>query len=182
MSGVVYQVPPMSRGQIRDVARNIRKICKELSGQDTPSFPIVEFLDVILSKHFEDFTLEIIDVDQMGDAHGITFPDEHLIKIRSDVYEGACKKQGRDRLTMAHELGHYVLHADLGMARMAPRESIKPYMSSEWQANAFAGELLISAEHISQCHSPAEASNMFDVTMDAAEYQWKKFKGDGVVR
>jgi hypothetical protein len=57
MSGIVYQVPPMSRKQIRGIAANIRKINKELTGQDDPYFPIVEFLDVTLPKHYEDFSL-----------------------------------------------------------------------------------------------------------------------------
>lgn len=183
MSGVVYQVPPMYREPIRNVARKIRGICKELSGNDdAPFFPIVEFLDVILPKHFEDFSLEIIDAEQMGDAHGITFPDDHLMQIRSDIYKRACQKQGRDRLTMAHELGHYVLHANLGMARMAPMGSIKPWISSEWQASCLAGELLVSVDHISKCKNPTEVSEMFGVTMTAAEYQWNVFKKEGIVR
>lgn len=182
MSGVVYQVPPMSRKQIRNVAKNIRRINKEMIGQDAPFFPIVQFLDVTLTKHMEDFSLEILDEYEMGEAHGVTYPDEHLIQIRSDVYKWACHDQGRDRMTLAHELGHYVLHSDIGLARMAAMGSIKPFRSSEWQANALAGELLISAEHIFDCHSPSEVALKFGVTLEAATYQWDVFKKEGLVR
>ncbi len=182
MSGIVYQVPPLSRKQIRDVAKNIRRINIEMTGQDAPFFPIVHFLDVTLTKNFEDFSLEIMDEYEMGDAHGMTYPDEHLIQVRSDVYERACRDQGRDRMTLAHELGHYVLHSDIGLARMAPDGSIKPFRSSEWQANALAGELLVSCEHISNCKGPAEVALMFGVTMEAAKIQWNAFKQDGIVR
>ncbi len=180
MSGVVYQVPPLSRKQIRNVARNIRNIFRELNGQDAPFFPIVEFLDVALTKHFEDFSLEVLDEIEMGDAHGMTYPDQHLIQIRADVYAGACRHLGRDRMTLAHELGHYVLHSDIGLARMATRESIKPYRSSEWQATALAGELLISADHITGCGNPSEVALKFGVTLEAAIYQWDIFKKDGL--
>ncbi|MCK9622901.1 MAG: ImmA/IrrE family metallo-endopeptidase [Methylobacter sp.] len=182
MSGVVYQVPAMQRVQIRDVAKNIRRINKEMTGQDAPFFPIVQFLDVTLTKHMEDFILEILDEDEMGDAHGMTYPDEHLIQVRSDVYKQACRHQGRDRMTLAHELGHYVLHSNIGMARMAPVELIKPWRSSEWQAKALAGELLIPVEHIYDCASPFEAALKFGVTVEAAIYQWGIFRKEGLIR
>ncbi len=182
MSGIVYQVPSMSRKQIRNVAKNIRRINKEMCGVDDPYFPIVQFLDVTLTKHVDDFMLEVLDEYEMGDAHGMTYPDEHLIQVRSDVFERAYRSQGRDRMTLAHELGHYVLHADIGMARMAQVSSIKPYRSSEWQASALAGELLISAEYINQCSSPREAALKFGVTIEAATYQWGVFSKEGLIR
>jgi Zn-dependent peptidase ImmA (M78 family) len=181
MSGEVRKVPPLSRKQIRDVARNIRRIAKEMNGGNTPFFAIVDFLDVILAKHYEEFTLEILSEHEMGEAHGITFPDQHLIQIRDDVYTGACHHQGRDRMTLAHELGHYVLHSDLGHARIFEYNKIKPYESSEWQASAFAGELLISVDHISGCNQPFEVAEKFGVTLDAAKYQWEVFKKEGLI-
>lgn len=48
----------------------------------------------------------------MGAKHGETIPSENRIRIREDVYERACNGYGRDRLTMAHELGHLLLHRD----------------------------------------------------------------------
>jgi Zn-dependent peptidase ImmA (M78 family) len=173
---------PLSREKIRNVAKKVRQIAQELTGKDPAFFEIVKFLDVTLPEYIEEYSLEVLEADQMGDFHGHTIPDEHTIEIRSDVYKRAYERHGRDRMTMAHELGHYVLHSKLGMARMMPRESIKPYRSSEWQANAFAGELLISAEHISQCSNPTEACSLFGVTMDAAVYQWNIFKREGIVR
>ena len=46
----------------------------------------------------------------MGDKHGETFPDEHIIRIREDVYLGAVNGCGRDGMTIAHEVGHLFLH------------------------------------------------------------------------
>ena len=83
---------------------------------------------------------------------------------------------------MAHELGHLVLHTGLGLARMASSGDIKPYRSSEWQANALAGELLVSYEHIGNCHSALEAALKFGVTTEAANIQWNAFRKEGLVR
>lgn len=182
MSGIVRKVPAMSRDTIRQVAQKIRKINAELTGENSVCFPIVEFLDLTLAKHLKGFVLEICFQDEMGDAHGLTFPDDNLIQIREDVYEGACCNKGRDRLTLAHELGHLVLHPKLGFARMEYGKSIPAYLSSEWQANAFAGELLISAEHISKCKSVSEVAEMFKVYEEAARVQLDAFRKDGIIR
>jgi Zn-dependent peptidase ImmA (M78 family) len=103
-------------------------------GTDKPSFPIVQFLDVLLPKHFPQFVLEILTPTDMGAAHGLTYPDQHVIRVREDVYERAYQGEGRDRMTLAHELGHYILHSGLGLARMPAHESIPAYQDSEWQA------------------------------------------------
>lgn len=46
----------------------------------------------------------------MGECHGITYPDRNEIQIRQDVYDRAIAGSGRDRLTLAHELGHLLFH------------------------------------------------------------------------
>jgi len=154
----------------------------DLTGRDDPYFPIVEFLDVVLPAANDEFVLDVLPMETMGDVHGMTYPDRNLIQIREDVYLGAKRGIGRDRMTMAHELGHYVLHAGLGLARAIPAEKVAAYRSSEWQANAFAGELLISANHISVCRNASEAKLKFGVSAQAAEYQWRIFERDGLVR
>lgn len=181
-SGHSFEVPPLSRHQIRDIARKVRALAAEMIGTNGPFFDIVRFLDVTLPKVIPEFTLEILEDRDLGEAHGMTYPDRHLIKIPENVYIRAHKGHGRDRLTLAHELGHYLLHSGLGLARTLADESVKPYRKSEWQANAFGGELLMSADLIHLCHSPIEATQIFGVSHDAAITQWRAFEKDGLVR
>jgi len=63
---------------------------------------------------------------------------------------------GRDRFTLAHELGHLVLHSNTGMARRVRSSEIKIYCNSEWQADAFGGALLVPA-HIARELGSADA-------------------------
>jgi hypothetical protein len=183
MSEVVIPAPPMKRVEIRAVARKIRELNSHLTGLDKPFFPIFEFLEVTLPRHFEEFSLEIVEKEILGSAHGLTFPDENRIQIRKDVYKRARQGQGRDRMTMAHELGHLVLHANLGLARrMQTAGSIPTYESSEWQAKALAGELLISVDHVHLCRTAEEAALMFGVSLDAARHQWNVFEREGLIR
>ena len=69
-------------------------------------FPIVQFLENIFLVLISDFQLEIVPEREMGNKHGETYPSRNLIRIREDVYLGAVDGCGRDRLTIAHEIGH----------------------------------------------------------------------------
>ena len=111
----------------------------------------------------------------MGNNHGLTDPKNGKIYIREDVYEGACNGVGRDRLTMAHELGHYLMHRDVatGLARVGDGEEIPTYCDPEWQANAFAGEFLMGSEVIKNM-SVREVAERCGVSYQAAGVQKSK--------
>ena len=48
---------------------------------------------------------------EMGEAEAYTEFSPPQIVVRESVYLGAANRNGRDRMTMAHELGHLVMHA-----------------------------------------------------------------------
>ena len=58
----------------------------------------------------------------------------------------------RDNFTIAHELGHYILHYVLQKPKPATPVGFTRYGSGpiEWQANRFAGAFLIPAEQFRQ--------------------------------
>lgn len=136
-----YKAQGIFRNDIRHIGREIRRgICME----NVMYFPIVPFLENILPLLIPDFLLEIVPKKEMGNKHGETYPSKNLIRIREDVYLNAIAGCGRDRLTIAHEIGHLFLHDDASIAlcRLEPYEMLKPYEDPEWQADAFGGELL----------------------------------------
>jgi Zn-dependent peptidase ImmA (M78 family) len=118
----------------------------------------------------------------MGDQHGLTRPELKEMWIREDVYEGARRGVGRDRFTIAHELGHYLLHNEPGLARtMNPKGSLPAFKCSEWQANSFAGALLIPtdvAQALKNAHAIAETCG---VSVDAAGVQLKVLRQKGLL-
>ncbi len=69
--------------------------------------PIVELLD-ILTEIFKDFSYEIVDDTELPlIMHADTDVRTGHIRIKESVYERACNGEGRDRMTIAHEIGHY---------------------------------------------------------------------------
>ena len=98
---------PMSRASIRKLTKKLR----ELAGCDKREFfPIVRFIEWILANPDNGIDLEIVDPDEMQDTYGTTNTGSNIMRIRSDVYDGAVKGDPRHRFTLCHEVGHYFLH------------------------------------------------------------------------
>lgn len=101
------------------------------------------------------------------------------IWIREAFYDALFEdlsKTVRARSTLAHELGHAVLHAEEVRAgrhrphalalRRALRSDLRPFEDSEWQAHAFAGMLLVPPTALSKLHrkDPALLAERFLVS------------------
>ncbi len=76
----------------------------------------------------------------------------------------------RDCFTVAHELGHYFLHSDLGKTPIIAYR--KGSTRIEWEANWFAASLLMPADPFriacQKTQSLATIANAFGVSEDAA--------------
>ena len=99
-----YMVEAKSRSDLRRLARLLRE---HLHLDEVLYFPIVELLDV-LTELFDDFSYEIVEDSALPKkVHADTDIRTGHIRIKESVYEGACNGEGRDRMTIAHEIGHY---------------------------------------------------------------------------
>lgn len=167
----MYIASCKSRKDIRSTARIIRKI---QNADNELYFPILDFVEKTLPRINPSFTFTVGMMEEMGDCHGITFPDKNEIVIREDVYDRAWLGSGRDRLTIAHELYHYLEHSKntVAFARTSKKD-IPPYMDPEWQADAFGGELLVPY-HLAGELTVSEIVEKCGVTPAAARFQHRK--------
>lgn len=176
MSGYCFQVPPLSIDKITATADLFRRSL----GITEDRFPLVEVVEHGIPTLWEDFTLHVREASEMGSAHGLTFPEKAEIWLRDDVYQGVLEHQGRDRFTLAHELGHLLLHNGISMARSMKKPSeLKPYENSEWQANTFAGALLIPVSTAQRLKSEWEISEACGVSFDAARVRLDSLRRRG---
>ena len=128
----------LSRIKIRELTMILREAC---GLKDELYFPIVEFIEWILGDpENEDFDFEIVPESEMEDTYGMTNTASNVMRIRQDVYEGAVAGNPRDRFTLCHELGHYLLHRPQYISYA--RGNVPTYCQPEWQANTFAAELM----------------------------------------
>ncbi len=119
------------------------------------------------------------------------------IKLRDDVWRLIEANDGRARFTLAHELGHAILHADVIMAggvvyrdaACIPSETLqigmKIYESPEWQANVFASAFLMPSKSVRgwidyvRCEDPemvsiASMAEHFSVSYQAARIRMER--------
>lgn len=172
MSGTVIEVSPRGRNDIRSVAHRVHDLIR----RQPPPFPIVEFLEFLMPRVWEDFTFAVQPESLLGDNHGITFPDERTMIIREDIYERAVAGLARDRFTLAHELGHLLLHTGVRFARHVDPQTVKAFRSSEWQANCFAGELLVPSWFSHNYKSVEDTAQLCNVSQEAAALQLRAFR------
>ena len=103
-----YIVPPRSTLNIEEVV---------LAWRDTLGVPnewapeIVDILENRLPKFFSSFALVVRPDNEMDDAEAYTEFSPAQIVARLSVYQAAVRREGRARMTLAHELGHLVMHA-----------------------------------------------------------------------
>lgn len=163
-----YIAKPTSRKKIRVLANNIREI---LDLQHEKYFPVMELLELGMPLLFENFSYEVISTEEMF-AYGVTYPEKNKICLREDVYERAISGNGRDRFTVAHEIGHYIMHkpSRISLARAELVKEIPAYKNPEWQANTFAGELL-APPHLIKGLSINEVVLACRVSTDVARIQ-----------
>jgi len=164
-----YKADAVSRQNIRDYVYMLKK---EVGLENVLYFPVLQFVENVLPVLVADFQFEVVPMNEMGNKHGETYPSKNLIRIREDIYLRAAQGEDRDRLTIAHEIGHLFMHEDdaIALCRLAPNERLKPFEDPEWQADAFGGELLASS-YLIEGMSAYEVATKCGVSKSAARVQ-----------
>lgn len=183
MSSQEVEVSPRSRREIRNVADVFRDISRRALGDFGSLFPVVEALEWVMPSLDSEFVLDIWPVDAMGEEHGLTIPSRHTIRLREDIYDRACDGHGRDRMTVAHEIGHYFLHDEQAFARRETKkkERLPAFRSAEWQASCFGAELLIFPKGLTSHMTVEEVATLRGVSTIAAGYQLDQYRKEGML-
>jgi len=114
-----------------------------------------------------------------------------VVVLTETTYEDLAAGTGRALFTVAHEIGHAVLHPnELVERRLANVDSQalhrgtvaghKPFMDTEWQANGFAAAMLMPATGLVQLEQAGRldartVAGTYLVSLQAAELRLKVF-------
>ena len=145
-----FKAPFLSK---EDLARKAEQFLTDHHPSRTVPVPIEQIVEA-------KFNLDIVPVPGLQDSFDVVaYITKDRTEIRVDQYV-LEHRENRYRFSLAHELGHVVLHpelfeflnfGDIAAWKQAMRESIpeKEYRYLEWHANEFAGAVLVpSAELI----------------------------------
>lgn len=166
-----YIVEAKSRKELRRLAFLFRQM---LGLENYIRMPVVELLE-LLPDIFDRFSSEIVSNDTFPPGtHAETDIQTGHITIAEEVYERACNGEGRDRMTIAHEIGHFLMLDICGfkLQRRFYGQEVKQFNDPEWQAKCFAGELLVPY-HLTQNMTAEEIAKACGVSLEAADYQLK---------
>jgi transcriptional regulator with XRE-family HTH domain len=170
-------VAPASTKALWDFAEQVRSA---FVSDEELCFPIMDVLEFRLPRFEEGFYLDVCSYKQMGSEEGLV-AGSNCIKLREDVYEGAWNDVGRHRFTACHEFCHYLLHREIALPRI--RDDSHPiYRDAEWQADTFAGGLLMSSRHLSRLGSHHNAAVECGMTPMAASVMWLKYQKEGFLK
>jgi Zn-dependent peptidase ImmA (M78 family)/transcriptional regulator with XRE-family HTH domain len=167
-------VPAMSIAAIEKISKRIRSLFCE---PNEYAVPIIEILEFEVHKIVPEFVFDVRDAEDIDGDEGRMIMGKHLLILRRDVYDRACRGEARDRFTACHELGHYLMHHHLEptLARMRGDED-PVYRDAEWQADLFAGTLMMTREHANELVGPEQAAARCLMSLHAAKVTFSKYK------
>lgn len=146
--------------EIERAAARLRKILGFASRDLLPGRALFESLNrhAVGTSHNETYPLNyaVDELEVEAQAQFDPHNREFVVKLREDTYNALEIEEDRARFSLAHEIGHVVLHArQLMRLSRIPHEMTAAlyrgepghpiYRDTEWQAHAFGAALLMPA-------------------------------------
>jgi len=164
------KVQPSSGAKIRSAALGFRDALK----QTKPFIKVTALLEVLQEMDFLEF--QVVEDHVLGDEEAVSYPDRGFMRIKQSVYDKAHSGDGHCRFTVAHELGHMVMHRGQASYARGTTGDHKIYEDSEWQADTFANEFLVDQRLLQQGMDTLDVSELFGVSHGAADSRLRKFR------
>lgn len=171
-------VPGLSEAEIEKKAYTFRDLI--FLSQAGPC-PMIKIVEKTLPRLMPDFDFLVIDDSEMGNDHARMYPDQLKMHISRTIYDKAWENDGFSNFTLAHELGHLVLHRNIppsfSRAKAAPKYDC--YFNSEWQADKFATYLLMpTIDARATCQTAEDIQQRYHVTIEAARVRHRELFGE----
>jgi hypothetical protein len=175
-----YRVKPRSNQEIRKFANELRAY------YGVANAVYIDILDCV--KRDRIWTIRGVrrlnflarPDNEMGRSDGstITSKDAVTIAVKESVQDAASFGVGRARNTLAHELGHAVMHEGPPMHRRSDGNTklkwLPPFESAEHQAKVFAPAFLVNDVVADTLDSAEEISVRFGISLESADIYFKE--------
>ncbi len=155
----------------------IEKIGNMLRGGARGYLDIVKFAEHTLAEVIDGFDLIPVSPDKLPPCtEALADVTRPIIKVSEHIYDAACDGAHRPRFTIAHEIGHLVLHRNQlsAFARRSEKTPHQAYEDSEWQADTFAGAILAPLIEVRSFGRIQDISDTYGISYSAATIRYKK--------
>ncbi len=175
-----FLVKRRSDSEVRQIAKRARAYLGFANGGRVDVVACLRKETIWTVSGVKRLMVKVLPDIELGTADALTSHTEELILIafKQSVYRAAVLGEGRARNTVAHELGHAVIHNRSMMPRRAGGNDkyrwLRPYESAEHQANVFAAAFLIDDDGAKSLDSAEKVSIQFGVSLKCAEIYYKE--------
>lgn len=165
------KVRPRAIASIETSAQELRD---EL-GLHNPKVKICALLEMMHNAESITLAIEEDNDPELANEEARAWPDKMLIKVKQSVHHAAAQGKGHAVFTLAHELGHIVLHRDEEPS--FARGEHKIFEDSEWQADAFASAFLMDSRHIDLATDTVQTiADRFGTSLEASALRLRKLR------
>ena len=167
--------------EIRALAHQMRDLLAQ-SRFNSTQVPIAELLDYLRDSGQIEFIL--LEDHELPSEYAVSSPNQKIIRCRESVYERALDGNARDKFTLAHELGHTLMHQNTNpeFARSQLDSGHHYTEDAEWQANTYASELLVDSRQLEGINSPRDIEKRFGVSFESAGYIYDRYRKEGLLK
>lgn len=114
------------------------------------------------------YDFRVLDIHEMVDCAGYTVPDDKLIALRQDVYDGLFTGSCFSASTAVHEVAHIALRHHVTLHRSAQLGNHPIYEDAEWQANSLTSAVMMSRRACSRVGTVQDLMDQCGVSRSAA--------------
>ena len=168
------RVAPMSYAKLEQVADDLRPLLpiEPHRGLGSAAIDAWRVLEQVLPRAGFDYV--VADEHELLDCAAFTVPDQKIVVLRQNVYDGLFTQSAFSRSTVVHELAHIVLNHSVSLHRGATLGTHRFYEDSEWQAKALTAAVMMPIAVCKLARSPSHLAAMCGTSNEAARYRLQR--------
>jgi hypothetical protein len=175
------KVAKMSYVKLEAVAEDLRVLLPTVKGYGGGKWKIDSWRILEQTLPRAQFNYYVAESAELDECAAFTVPDNKLIVLRRDVYDGLFEDEAFSRSTVIHELAHIVLNHATTLHRGATLGEHQFCEDSEWQAKALTAAVMMPIDACRAAHSAHDLSQLCGTSLQAATYRINKLVERGAL-
>jgi hypothetical protein len=165
------KVAAMSYVKLEDVAEQFRLLLPKQSGRGSSRWNIDAWRLLEQTLPNAKYRYVVAEKETLNEVAAFTVPEEGLVVVREDIYDGLFEDDPFSRSTVVHEFSHIALRHAATLHRGATAGKHEFFEDSEWQAKALTAALMMPIEACKAAASSQELATQCGTSVQAARYR-----------
>lgn len=168
-----YKVAPQSYATLEQAAKALWPILPKEPGQPY-RISGWRLLEQTLSR--AGLNIRIDESADMAGCAAFTIPDDELVVIDRNVYDGLFTGSVFSLSTVVHETCHIVLRHHVTLHRGSPVGEHRHFEDSEWQAKAMTAAVMMPKDLCASVRDAQKLAQLCNTSVEAATYRLERLQ------